>query len=157
MTLEQRERTKLRDTKVGQWLRKTAPKVLDVVGDALPDSGMLGVVKNLVDVDPDVTHEQRMELENLIVSERMAMESELTKRWESDNTSDSWLAKHTRPIIVLSLVAALFVFIVLDSLDIAFDVRDAWVTLYEILIVTAVGGYFTLRSVYDKRNKPPRS
>lgn len=118
---------------------------------------MLGVVKNLVDVDPDVTHEQRMELENLIVSERMAMESELTKRWQSDNTSDSWLAKHTRPIIVLSLVAALFVFIVLDSLDIAFDVRDAWVTLYEILIVTAVGGYFTLRSVYDKRNKPPRS
>ena len=157
MTLEQRERTKLRDTKVGQWLRKTAPKVLDVVGDALPDSGMLGVVKNLVDVDPDVTHEQRMELENLIVSERMAMESELTKRWQSDNTSDSWLAKHTRPIIVLSLVAALFVFIVLDSLDIAFDVRDAWVTLYEILIVTAVGGYFTLRSVYDKRNKSPRS
>ena len=157
MTLEQRERTKLRDTKVGQWLRNTAPKVLDVVGDALPDSGMLGVVKNLVDVDPDVTHEQRMELENLIVSERMAMESELTKRWQSDNTSDSWLAKHTRPIIVLSLVAALFVFIVLDSLDIAFDVRDAWVTLYEILIVTAGGGYFTLRSVYDKRNKPPRS
>lgn len=155
--LEQRERTKLRDTKVGQWLRTTAPKVLDVVGDALPDSGMLGVVKNLVDVDPDVTHEQRMELENLIVSERMAMESELTKRWQSDNTSDSWLAKHTRPIIVLSLVAALFVFIVLDSLDIAFDVRDAWVTLYEILIVTAVGGYFTLRSVYDKRNKSPRS
>ena len=155
--LEQRERTKLRDTKVGRWLRTTAPKVLDVVGDALPDSGVLGVVKNLVDVDPDVTHEQRMELENLIVSERMAMESELTKRWQSDNTSDSWLAKHTRPIIVLSLVAALFVFIVLDSLDIAFDVRDAWVTLYEILIVTAVGGYFTLRSVYDKRNKPPRS
>lgn len=152
MTLEQRERTKLRDTKVGQWLRNTAPKVLDVVGDALPDSGMLGVVKNLVDVDPDVTHEQRMELENLIVSERIAMESELTKRWQSDNTSDSWLAKHTRPIIVLSLVAALFVFIVLDSLDIAFDVRDAWVTLYEILIVTAVGGYFTLRSVFDKRN-----
>lgn len=152
--LEQRERTKLRDTKVGQWLRNTAPKVLDVVGDALPDSGMLGVVKNLVDVDPDVTHEQRMELENLIVSERMAMESELTKRWQSDNTSDSWLAKHTRPIIVLSLVAALFVFIVLDSLDIAFDVRDAWVTLYEILIVTAVGGYFTLRSVFDKRPRP---
>ena len=153
--LEQRERTKLRDTKVGQWLRTTAPKVLEVLGDALPDSGMLGVVKNLVDVDPDVTHEQRMELENLIVSERMAMESELTKRWASDNSSDSWLAKHTRPMIVLSLVIALFVFIVLDSLDIAFEVRDAWVTLYEILIVTAVGGYFTLRSVYDKRT-PPR-
>ena len=39
-------------------------------------------------------------------------------------------------------------------MDIAFEIRDAWVTLYEVLIVTAVGGYFTLRSVYDKRNKP---
>ena len=35
--------------------------------------------------------------------------------------STSWLAKHTRPLIVLSLVVALFVFITLDSLDISFD------------------------------------
>ena len=55
-------------------------------------------------------------------------------------------------MIVLSLVIALFVFIVRDSMAIPFQVRDAWVTLYEILIVTAVGGYFTLRSVFDKRN-----
>jgi hypothetical protein len=152
VALDNTPRKKLRDTKVGQWLRNSAPSVLDAVGDVLPDKGVLGIVKNLVDRDPDVTHEQRMEFENLIVSERIAMESELTKRWASDNSSDSWLAKHTRPIIVLSLVIALFVFIVLDSLDIAFEVRDAWVTLYEILIVTAVGGYFTLRSVFDKRN-----
>lgn len=154
---EKEPRKKLRDTRIGQWLRTSAPNVLDVVGDALPDSGVLGIVKNLVDLDNNVTHEQRMELQNLIVSERIAMESELTKRWESDNQSDSWLAKHTRPIIVLSLVLALFVFIVLDSVDIVFEVRDSWITLYEILIVTAVGGYFTLRSVYDKRNKFTRS
>jgi hypothetical protein len=155
MALDNTPRKKLRDTKVGEWLRSTAPKILDVVGDALPDSGVLGIVKNLVDLDDGVTHEQKMELQNLIVSERIAMESELTKRWASDNSSDSWLAKHTRPMIVLSLVAALFLFMILDSLDIAFDVRDSWITLYEILIVTAVGGYFTLRSVYDKRT-PPR-
>ena len=154
VALDKSNQKKLRDTKVGQWLRTSAPLVLDAVGDALPDKGVWGIVKNLVDQEPDVTHEQRVELHNLIVSERIAMESELTKRWASDNSSDSWLAKHTQPMIVLSLVAALFVFIVLDSLEIAFEVRDAWVTLYEILIVTAVGGYFTLRSVFDKRNNP---
>ena len=154
MSTEPRKR--IRDTKVGKWLLNSAPKVLDVVGDALPDTGVMGVVKNLVDRDPNITHEQRMELENLITSERIALEAELTKRWRSDNASDSWLAKHTRPIIVLSLVVVLFIFIVLDSMDIAFEIRDAWVTLYEVLIVTAVGGYFTLRSVYDKRNKPRR-
>jgi len=52
----------------------------------------------------------------------------------------------------LSLVVVLFIFIVLDSMDIPFEVRDAWVTLYEVLVVSAVGGYFTLRSVFDKRN-----
>jgi len=102
---EKKPRKRLRDTKVGQWLRTSAPEVLEVVGDALPDSGVLGIVKNLVDLDNNVTHEQRMELQNLIVSERIANEAELTKRWQSDNESDSWLAKHTRPIIVLSLVS----------------------------------------------------
>ena len=148
--MDDRPKKRLKDTKVGQWLKEKTPKVFDAVGDLLPDQGVLGVVKNLIDSDPDITHDQRMELERLMESERTAQEQEMTKRWESDNRSDSWLAKHTRPIIVLSLVFALFLFMILDSLDIPFEVRDAWVSLYEVLIITAVGGYFTLRSVFDK-------
>ena len=60
VALDNAKRKKLRDTKVGQWLRTSAPKVLDAVGDAFPDSGVLGIVKNLVDLDNDVTHEQRV-------------------------------------------------------------------------------------------------
>ena len=67
VALDNAKRKKLRDTKVGQWLRTSAPKVLDAVGDALPDSGVLGIVKNLVDLDNNVTHEQRVELHNLII------------------------------------------------------------------------------------------
>ena len=102
-----------------------------------------------------MSHEDRMEFERLLMSERQATEMEMTKRWQADMDSDSWLAKHTRPLIVLSLVVALFLFMTLDSLDIQFEVRDTWVSLYEILIVTAVGGYFTLRSVFDKRPPNP--
>jgi len=142
---------RLRDTKVGSWLTAKAPSILDAVGDILPDSGVLGVVKNLVDKDPSLSHEERMELQRLLHEERAAIEGELSKRWASDMSSDSWLSKNTRPLIVLALVGVLFVFIVLDSLDIAFEVRDSWVTLYEVLTVTAVGGYFTLRSMFDKR------
>lgn len=101
-----------------------------------------------------MSHEDRMEFERLLMSERQATEMEMTKQWQADMASDSWLAKHTRPLIVLSLVVALFLFMTLDSLDIQFEVRDTWVSLYEILIVTAVGGYFTLRSVFDKRPRP---
>ena len=149
-----RDKRRLRDTRLGQWLTEKAPTVLDAVGDVLPERGVLGIVKNQVEREPDLTHDQRMEFERLMADERSSVEQELTKRWEADMASTSWLAKHTRPLIVLSLVVALFVFMTLDSLDISFEVRDTWVTLYEILIVTAVGGYFTLRSVFDKRPRP---
>jgi hypothetical protein len=52
------DRKKFKDTKLGQWLSEKAPKVLDVVGDLLPDQGALGVVKNLIHTDPDLTPEE---------------------------------------------------------------------------------------------------
>ncbi len=33
------ERKKIRDTKLGKWLKEKAPNILDTVGDLLPDSG----------------------------------------------------------------------------------------------------------------------
>ena len=52
------------------------------------------------------------------------------------------------------LVVVLFIFIRTRLNGHCLEVRDAWVT-HEVLVVTAVA-YFTLRSVYDKRNKPRR-
>jgi len=57
---------KLKDTKVGQWLKDKAPKVLDIVGDLLPDQGALGVVKNLIDSDPDLSPEERAEANSML-------------------------------------------------------------------------------------------
>jgi hypothetical protein len=39
---------KFSETKVGQFLAKSAPGILGTVGDILPDNGVLGVVKNLI-------------------------------------------------------------------------------------------------------------
>ena len=41
------------------------PPVLDAVGDVLPERGVLGIVKNLVEREPDLTHDQRMRFERL--------------------------------------------------------------------------------------------
>ena len=48
-----KQQSKIKDTKLGSWLKDKAPDVLGVV-DLLPDSGGLGVVKNLLDKSPDV-------------------------------------------------------------------------------------------------------
>ena len=42
---------KIKDTGLGKWLKAKAPKILDTVGDLLPDSGGLGIVKNLLDTE----------------------------------------------------------------------------------------------------------
>jgi hypothetical protein len=71
------DKKKFKDTKVGQFLKTKAPKILDKVGDLLPDSGVLGIVKNLIDTSPNLTpedkklaHEQIKELYELEVKDR---------------------------------------------------------------------------------------
>ena len=68
------DKKKFKDTKLGGWLSTNAPKVLDVVGDLLPDQGALGGVKNLIQNDPDLEPSQKAEFA------RMAFELESADR-----------------------------------------------------------------------------
>tara|TARA_A100000171_G_scaffold50898_1_gene63509 strand:- start:5660 stop:6100 length:441 start_codon:yes stop_codon:yes gene_type:complete len=58
---------KLKDTKIGKFLAQKAPDVLDVAGSLLPDAGLLGVVKNLIDKKPDLTAEEKQEIHKQLV------------------------------------------------------------------------------------------
>ena len=146
------EKKKFKDTKIGGWLSKNAPKVLDAVGDALPDKGVLGVVKNLIDRDPDLTIEQKMEYEKLQNDFLIQQEQQVSDRWKYDMSSDSWLSKNVRPLTVSALILFLFLLIFLDALEIKFIVKESWISLYETILITAIGGYFVVRSV-DKKTK----
>ena len=143
---------KVRDTKLGAWLKEKAPVVFNVVADALPDAGLLGVVKNLVDKDEGLTPENKLEFQKLEQQERISLENNITDRWVADVQSQSWLARNVRPAIVLSLTSFLIIFILLDSFSINYMIREPWIRLYETILVTTVGGYFVVRSV-DKRKK----
>tara|TARA_R110002073_G_scaffold44309_1_gene122895 strand:- start:170 stop:613 length:444 start_codon:yes stop_codon:yes gene_type:complete len=97
---------KIKDTKVGKWLKEKAPKVLNIVGDLLPDQGYLGVVKNLISSDPDVTPEQEAEFE------QMAFELEAADRASARNREVE-LAKATGKndwMMILTGVVGLFSF-----------------------------------------------
>lgn len=79
-----------------------------------------------------------------------ALESEdkaVTERWTSDMGSDSWLSKNTRPIVMLSLLAFLFVIVICDSCNITFDVKPEYIDLLKSLLVTVVVAYFGSRGV----------
>ena len=142
----------IKSTALGSWLAGKAPHLLEAVGHLRPDQGGLGVLKRILDKDEQLSAVDKEQLQ-MMIQERAEIEEQITARWTADAQS-TWLASNVRPLIVLTLVATLMVFIVLDSMDLAFTIREAWISLYEVLTLTAVGGYFTLRSVVDKRLKP---
>ena len=143
----------MRDTKIGAWLKEKAPKVFDAVADALPDQGVLGVVKNLVDKDSSLTPDQKLEYAKLEQQERIALEENITRRWEADVSSKSWLARNVRPGMVAVLTTFFLAFIMVDTFAHDFTIRDIWIKIYETILMTTIGGYFVVRSI-DKNQLP---
>lgn len=136
---------KIKDTSLGKWLKEKAPNVLDTVGDLLPDQGALGVVKNLIDKQyPDLSPE---EVKAKIDAE-IAFQNNVTERWKADMNSDIKLAKYIRPVTLIALMSMFMVTMVLDSLDyLPFNVKDSYVSLLEILMLTSFGAYFAGRTI----------
>ena len=58
---------KLKDTKIGLLLKEKAPKILDLIGDVLPSTGTMGILKNIISKDPDLTPEEKKELHNRVI------------------------------------------------------------------------------------------
>ena len=130
---------KIKDTGLGKWLKNKAPNVLDVVGDFLPDSGALGVVKNLIDKDPEVNTEAGM----AAVDAEVAFQNNVSERWKADMGSDVKLAKMIRPLTLICLMGMFMLTMVFDSVDtLPFNVKDSYVDLLQILMLTAFGAYF---------------
>ena len=139
---------KIRDTKLGAWLREKAPGVLNTVGDLLPDSGALGVVKNLLDKEPGVDPAEA----KAMIDAEVQFQNNVTERWKADMGSDVKLAKYIRPVTLICLMIMFMATMVADSLDnLAFNVKDSYVSLLEILMLTAFGAYFAGRTIEKAR------
>ncbi len=134
---------KLKDTKVGQWLREKAPSVLDVVGDVLPDRGVLGVVKNLVDKDPTLDSESF----KAVMDVEMRAQDNVTERWKADAQSDVKLAKYIRPSVMIILLMFFMVITIWDGVDPQFMPPENYINLLEILMLTVFGAYFAGRTI----------
>lgn len=136
--------TKIKDTKLGGWLKGKAPKVLDVVGDLLPDKGALGVVKNLLDNEPDVDPAEA----KAMLDAEVQFQNNVSERWKADMGSDVKLAKLIRPVTLICLMVMFMATMVADSMDgWPFNVKDSYVSLLEILMLTAFGAYFAGRTI----------
>jgi hypothetical protein len=83
----------------------------------------------------------------------MANETELykteqenvTERWSSDMTSDSWLSKNIRPMSLIAIFSGYFTFAMMSAFG--YNANQAYVTLLGNWGMLIFGAYFGSRSL----------
>ena len=136
-----KDKKKLKDTAVGRFLAGAGSNIIGSFGEVLPDKGVLGFVKNLIKKDPALPAEDKEKALALLRQDTVEMQ-EVSKRWQADMKSDSWLSKNTRPLTLVFLTVAMVLLIFIDSTGLNFEVDGGWVDLLKSLLITVYVAYF---------------
>lgn len=132
-----------------RWLTKQgktfAPEILEIAGN-ITGIEALEKLSDKIKGDEGISLvDKELLLQELAYD--MQLETEITKRWQADLHSDSWASKNIRPYTLAFLLITMFLFVILDSVNaIDFDIDTEWIGLLKGLLMTAVGGYFVVRS-----------
>ena len=138
---------KIKDTKIGKFLAEKAPQILAVVGDVLPEQGTLGIVKNLISKDPDLTPEEKQEIHNRLVEfyklevedrdSARQREVEMVKAGGTD-----WMMNFTGIVglggFVLLLVAIVFIEVPIHNKELMIHTTG----IVEGIVLSITGFYF---------------
>ena len=138
-------------TRVGdalRWLVKqgknVAPSILDAAGSITGIDSLKDLAKQIEGSTQISEADKELLLEELRYD--MLEMQETTKRWVSDNQTDSYLTRNIRPLTLAFLTATLFVYIILDSSLEGFKIDSNWIDLLSSLLLLVYGGYFGMRS-----------
>jgi hypothetical protein len=88
-----------------------------------------------------------LKIKQLISDYEVEMEKNITSRWEADLKSDSWLSKNVRPMVLIFLIVCTMLLIFIDAGALEFNVKDSYVDLLQLVLITVIGAYFGGRSL----------
>ena len=108
--------------------------------------GVGGVLDELI-TSKDEKLAAELKIKELIAKHEVEMEKEISSRWASDMTSDSWLSKNVRPLVLIFLVVSTVLLVFIDAGIIAFEVKASWVDLLQLVLITVISAYFGGRSL----------
>jgi len=94
---------------------------------------------------------EQEELKSLLAAQAN-QEDNVSKRWEADMSSDSWMSKNIRPMTLVYILTAYLVFAGLSAAGI--NVQEAYVSLlgqWGMLVMTAYFGGRTVEKVMEMR------
>ena len=122
---------------IGNLLSKGTAELVKNVG---------GVIDNLHTSAEEKLDAER-KIKDMIMSYEAEMQKQVTERWKLDMSSDSWLSKNIRPLVLVFLVVATVLLIFIDAGVISFQVQDKWTDLLQLVLITVIGAYFGGRSL----------
>lgn len=118
-------------------------------------TGIVDDISNVVDKfvrTKDEKAQFEKELTEIFLNAETEMQKNITERWRADTTSDSWLSKNVRPLVLIFLVVSTVLLIFVDAGIIKFEVKASWVDLLQLTLITVISAYFGGRS-FEKINK----
>ena len=138
---------KFKDTKLGKFIKLKAPKVLEVAGDLLPDEGLLGVVKNLIDNEPDLSPEEKQQIhERLVDFYKLEVEDRNSARQREIEMvkagSDDWMMNATGVIGLGSFLLLLIAIVFMDVPESNKELMIHTTGIVEGIVLSIVGYYF---------------
>jgi hypothetical protein len=125
---------------------------MNYIADAI--AGILNGANGIID-EIVTSKEEKMQLKNamqkMLLDSEANMQENVTERWKADMNSDSLLSKNVRPLVLIFLVISTVLLVFIDAGFISFEVKDNWVNLLELVLITVIGAYFGGRSIEKVR------
>ena len=112
-------------------------------------------VNNIVDElhsSPVEKKELKIKFKQMILDAKANAEEQITRRWESDAKA-GWLPANIRPLTLAFLVISTIILIFIEAGMIDFEVKDNWIDLLQLVLITVIGAYFGGRSFEKFKNK----
>jgi len=111
-----------------------------------------GVIKEIGNVIDKLTttEEERLEvkkqIQQILEDADTKAQLEVSKRWEADMKSDSFLSKNIRPIILIYLTVIFTSLAFFDGNIGEFGLAKEYIPIFQTLLVTVYGAYFVGRT-----------
>ena len=117
-------------------------------GDAIKDIG------NIVDdlhTSGEEKEEAKQKITQILAQAEQAAQAQVSARWEADLKYGSWLSKNIRPLTLIFLTAVFTILSIFDGNikigEEAFTIGEAYVPVYQTLLMTVYAAYFAGRSI----------
>ena len=119
-----------------------SPELLSIVGTVVPGVSGLSSLISKITGDKN-TPQADKDLLLAAIEKDIAVEQEITKRWESDNVQEHWLPRLIRPLVLANYT--ILVDIVIINGIWGKPMAEMFLPLLLSLAATVTGGYFALR------------